>query len=124
ERARYATNLLKHGISILDAVHDAGYFDQPHLTRSVGHLIGQTPARIVGGDEQLSFLYKTTPPEPPMMQDRASHHDDFATRKDHLGGEGSGRVGGPVPAVRLGSKAAAAACRDGRDDATGVSRER
>ena len=84
ERARYATSLLKHGVSILDAVHDAGYFDQPHLTRSLGHLVGQTPARIVRGDEQLSFLYKTTPPETPMMQDRASHHDDFATRKDHL----------------------------------------
>src|SRR5262245_61592049 len=39
ERARYATNLLKDGASILDAVHDAGYFDQSHLTRSLGHFI-------------------------------------------------------------------------------------
>ena len=60
ERARYATNLLKQGVSILDAVHEAGYFDQAHLTRSLRHLIGQTPARIIGAAEQLSFLYKTT----------------------------------------------------------------
>jgi hypothetical protein len=60
ERARYATTLLRQGVSILDTVHEAGYFDQPHLTRSLKYLIGQTPARIIRGDEQLSFLYKTT----------------------------------------------------------------
>jgi AraC-like DNA-binding protein len=60
ERARHATNLLKQGVSILDTVHEAGYFDQAHLTRSLRHLIGQTPARISREDEQLSFLYKTT----------------------------------------------------------------
>jgi hypothetical protein len=61
ERARYATNLLKQGISILDTVHLARYFDQAHLTRSLKHLIGETPARIVQGGTQLSFLYKTDP---------------------------------------------------------------
>jgi methylphosphotriester-DNA--protein-cysteine methyltransferase len=61
ERARYATNLLKQGVSILDAVHEAGFFDQAHLTRSLKHLIGQTPAKIIGQEEQLSFLYKTSP---------------------------------------------------------------
>jgi AraC-like DNA-binding protein len=60
ERARYATNLLKQGVSILDAVHEAGFFDQAHLTRSLKRLIGQTPAKIVGQEEQLSFLYKTS----------------------------------------------------------------
>jgi len=59
ERARHATNLLKQGHSILDTVHEAGYFDQPHLTRSLKYFIGQTPTRIISGDEQLSFLYKT-----------------------------------------------------------------
>lgn len=59
ERARQATILLRQGVSILDTAHEAGYFDQPHLTRSLRQLIGQTPARIVRGDEQLSFLYKT-----------------------------------------------------------------
>ena len=63
ERARYATNLLRQRVSILDAAHEAGYFDQAHLTRSLTHFIGRTPARIVRGDEQLSFLYKTTPQE-------------------------------------------------------------
>ena len=62
ERARYATNLLKGGVSILDTIHLAGYFDQPHLTRSLKYLIGQTPAKIIQGERQLSFLYKTEPP--------------------------------------------------------------
>jgi len=61
ERARYATNLLKQGVSILDTVHEAGFFDQAHLTRSLKHLVGQTPGGIVRACEQLSFLYKTAP---------------------------------------------------------------
>ena len=61
ERARYATNLLKEGASIVDTVHSAGYFDQAHLTRSLRHRIGQTPAKILEGQNQLSFLYKTEP---------------------------------------------------------------
>lgn len=61
ERARHATNLLKQGMAIREVVHEAGYFDQAHLTRSVKYLIGQTPAEIVRGEKQLSFLYKTTP---------------------------------------------------------------
>jgi hypothetical protein len=59
ERARQATNLLKQGVPILDTAHQAGYFDQAHLTRSLKYLIGQTPAQIVRAEEQLSFLYKT-----------------------------------------------------------------
>ncbi len=47
ERARQAVALLQQGISILDTVEQAGYFDQPHLTRSLKHFIGQTPAQIV-----------------------------------------------------------------------------
>jgi len=61
ERARHATNLLRRGVSILDTVHEAGYFDQAHLTRSLKYRIGQTPAEIIRGERQLSFLYKTTP---------------------------------------------------------------
>jgi AraC-like DNA-binding protein len=60
ERARHATNLLRQGASILDTVYEAGYFDQAHLTRSLKHLVGQTPAKIRRQDEQLSFLYKTS----------------------------------------------------------------
>jgi methylphosphotriester-DNA--protein-cysteine methyltransferase len=47
ERARHALALLQQGASILDTVHNAGYFDQPHLTRSLKHFMGQTPAQIV-----------------------------------------------------------------------------
>ena len=63
ERARYAATLLQQGVPILDAVHEAGYFDQPHLTRSLKQYIGQTPAQIIGRSkaEQLSLLYKTAP---------------------------------------------------------------
>ena len=63
ERARYATQLLQQGVSILDTVLEAGYFDQPHLTRSLSYLIGQTPAQIRehSQPEQMPFLYKTTP---------------------------------------------------------------
>jgi hypothetical protein len=61
ERARHATGLLKQGLPIVDVVHEAGYFDQAHLTRSLKHLIGETPARIGRGDTHLSFLYKTNP---------------------------------------------------------------
>jgi AraC-like DNA-binding protein len=63
ERARYATTLLRQGVSILDTVARAGYFDQPHLTRAMRHFIGQTPTQLGGRreSEQLSFLYKTPP---------------------------------------------------------------
>jgi AraC-like DNA-binding protein len=59
QRARYAAGLLRGGMGIAEAVHQAGYFDQAHLTRSLGRLIGETPARIRRGERQLSFLYKT-----------------------------------------------------------------
>ena len=63
ERARYATVLLQGGMSILDVVYETGYYDQPHLTRSLKYFIGQTPTQIIqkNGSEQLSFLYKTEP---------------------------------------------------------------
>jgi hypothetical protein len=60
QRARRATELLCSGASIADSVHEAGYFDQAHLTRSLKRLIGTTPARIQRQEGQLSFLYKTT----------------------------------------------------------------
>lgn len=61
ERARHAVELLRGGMGILDVVHNAGYFDQPHLTRSLKHLIGQTPVKILRNEAQLSFSYKTEP---------------------------------------------------------------
>lgn len=59
ERARHATLLLREGTSILDVVGEAGYYDQAHLTRSLRHFVGQTPAEVARAERQLSFLYKT-----------------------------------------------------------------
>jgi AraC-like DNA-binding protein len=47
ERATRAAALLAGGMSILDVVHETGYFDQAHLTNSLKRLVGQTPAQIV-----------------------------------------------------------------------------
>jgi len=47
ERAQRAAALLRQGISILDTVDEAGYFDQPHLTRSLKQWVGHTPAQII-----------------------------------------------------------------------------
>src|SRR6185503_9141707 len=46
ERAHCAATLLEQGVSILDTVYEAGYFDQPHLTRALKRFLGQTPAQI------------------------------------------------------------------------------
>jgi hypothetical protein len=47
ERAQQAAALLQRGVSILDTVFEAGYFDQPHLTRSLRQWVGHTPAQII-----------------------------------------------------------------------------
>lgn len=47
ERAQRAAALLKQGVPILDTVYEAGYFDQPHLTRSLKRFIGKTPAQQI-----------------------------------------------------------------------------
>ena len=46
ERAQQAVTLLQQGVSILDTVYEVGYFDQPHLTRSLKQFIGHTPAQL------------------------------------------------------------------------------
>lgn len=61
QRARHAALLLRGGTSISDTVHESGYFDQAHLTRSIKALMGTTPSRIRRGPLQLSLLYKTAP---------------------------------------------------------------
>jgi AraC-like DNA-binding protein len=68
ERARLATSLLCGGMPILDVVHQAGYFDQAHLTRSLRQLTGQTPRSLLRDQEQLSFLYKTARSAQPMIE--------------------------------------------------------
>ncbi len=63
ERARFATSLLKGGLSILDTVQEAGYYDQPHLTRALKQYVGLTPAQVTDENRSvpLSFLYKKNP---------------------------------------------------------------
>jgi hypothetical protein len=48
DRARQAMALLQRGVPILDVVHEAGYYDQPHLSRALKRWLGHTPARIAG----------------------------------------------------------------------------
>lgn len=61
ERARQAIVMLRQGTPILDVVEQVGYSDQPHLSRSLKHYTGQTPAQILqkGTSQQVSFLFKT-----------------------------------------------------------------
>lgn len=47
KRAQHAEALLQQGVSILDTVFEAGYYDQPHLTRSLKRFVGYTPAQMV-----------------------------------------------------------------------------
>jgi AraC-like DNA-binding protein len=47
ERAQRAAALLQRGVSILDTVYEAGYYDQAHLTRSLKRWVGHTPAQIL-----------------------------------------------------------------------------
>jgi hypothetical protein len=55
ERARHAARLLRAGASITDVVGEAGYYDQPHLTRALRRLIGHTPAVLAGGGQFLAL---------------------------------------------------------------------
>lgn len=47
KRAQRAESLLRQGVSILDTVEEAGYSDQPHLTRSLKQWIGYTPVQLM-----------------------------------------------------------------------------
>jgi AraC-like DNA-binding protein len=47
QRARYAFYLLQTGSSLPQAATAAGYADQPHMTRSLRLLRGETPAQII-----------------------------------------------------------------------------
>lgn len=59
ERARQAAVLVEAGVSITDVVHELGYFDHPHLARSLTRFIGQTATQLRGrSKDQLSLLYK------------------------------------------------------------------
>ncbi|GAA3072961.1 helix-turn-helix domain-containing protein [Pseudonocardia yunnanensis] len=61
ERARQAAILLGEGATPLDVVHRLGYYDQPHLSRSLTRFIGRTATQLQrqNAAEPLSLLYKT-----------------------------------------------------------------
>jgi hypothetical protein len=60
ERAREAALLIRNGGPIADIAHDLGYYDQPHLARSLGRFIGHTATELrTGASGQVSVLYKT-----------------------------------------------------------------
>lgn len=61
ERARQAAVLLETGAPALDVVHRVGYYDQPHMARSLTRFIGRTATELQRGtaDVPLSLLYKT-----------------------------------------------------------------
>ena len=47
-RAERAVELLSRGVSASEVACRTGYADQPHLTRSLSRLVGQTPSQIRG----------------------------------------------------------------------------
>ena len=60
-RARQAAVLLHQGLPVHQVVYQLGYFDQPHLARSLTRYIGRTVTQLRAADpaEPLSLLYKT-----------------------------------------------------------------
>ncbi|MCP2636891.1 helix-turn-helix domain-containing protein [Microbacterium sp. HD4P20] len=61
ERARQAAVLLGEGLPIARVVHELGFYDQPHLARSLQRFIGRsaTELRQPGAGDALSLLYRT-----------------------------------------------------------------
>lgn len=60
-RARQAAVLIQEGLPVHQVVYRLGYFDQPHLARSLTRYIGRTATQLRAEDppEPLSLLYKT-----------------------------------------------------------------
>lgn len=69
QRARFAVRLLKQGAPAAKVAYQAGYFDQPHLIRSLKHFVGLTPGEIHDSkrSKRMSFLYNTASPLPATM---------------------------------------------------------
>jgi AraC-like DNA-binding protein len=47
QRAHRAAALLQNGIPAIEVAFETGYADQPHMSRSLKHILGQTPTEIV-----------------------------------------------------------------------------
>ncbi|QKW11010.1 helix-turn-helix domain-containing protein [Streptomyces sp. NA04227] len=65
-RARQAAVLVQERVPAQEVVHRLGYFDQPHLARSLKRYVGRTATQLSAPDatEPLSLLYKTGPLAP------------------------------------------------------------
>ncbi|GAB3759274.1 helix-turn-helix domain-containing protein [Microlunatus parietis] len=60
ERARAAAVRIRAGQVIADVAYDLGYYDQPHLSRSLTRFLGHPAGALRDGTAgQLSLLYKT-----------------------------------------------------------------
>jgi hypothetical protein len=61
ERARHAAVLIRDGVPAHEVVHRLGYFDQPHLARSLSRFVGRTATELATPRPPvpLSLLYKT-----------------------------------------------------------------
>jgi methylphosphotriester-DNA--protein-cysteine methyltransferase len=72
DRARQAAVLIQAGVPAREVVHRLGYFDQPHLARSLTRFVGRTATQLSApglpdspqapqstAAEPLSLLYKT-----------------------------------------------------------------
>lgn len=55
ERARLAATLLRKGMSPSEAASEAGYADQPHLTRELRRFVGRSPAQVVSEGAKKSI---------------------------------------------------------------------
>ena len=67
EQARRAAVRLREGATPADVTHELGYYDQPHLTRSMRRYLGRTPAELArpGRDERCHFC--TRPMRPGLL---------------------------------------------------------
>jgi hypothetical protein len=61
DRARRAATLIRDGLPVQEVVHRLGYFDQPHLSRSLARFVGRTATGLSVREPAvpLSLLYKT-----------------------------------------------------------------
>lgn len=73
-RARQAAALLNNGVSILDTVHELGYFDQPHLTKSLKQWVGYTPAQLLQVTKTCHFIQDASATTPYTEDMKADTH--------------------------------------------------
>jgi hypothetical protein len=64
ERALQAAALLYKGVSILDTVHELGYYDQPHLTKALKQWVGYTPTQLLQIHKSCQFIQDDDPSAP------------------------------------------------------------